>query len=117
MEAEAKKRPSNGKQQSLLWGGGWDGEGEESWIEVGGRGGDAVLPTLHSLYSTSIKPECHLLISRLPWHGLPWQLASLPPHVTLFWEWAQRIGFPASKPSATSHFYSSAVTFWPFLLI
>lgn len=52
--------------------------------ELGWSGG--VFPTALCLHFTGTIPECHLLISRLPWQWISWQLASLLP-VPPFQDW------------------------------
>lgn len=72
-----KCRTSYMVKQSILWGGGWDCEGEGSQ-QKWGRGYWALLSAL-CLHFTSIIPECHLLIFHLPWQCYSWQLASFLP--------------------------------------
>lgn len=86
------------------------------WVEVGWRGRDTVLPTLHCLFFSSTIPECHLLIFRLPWHCLSWQLASYPPLPSLPKGSNSGSGAPASNLSTTSRLHGSALltTSWSF---
>lgn len=63
-----KKRCSAayGMKRSILWGGGWDWIGGGTGLEWGS--GHRVLRTILFAFTGTI-PECHLLVSRLPWQA------------------------------------------------
>lgn len=107
-----KSRPSYRMKQSILWGGGWDWEGEGAGLKWEEGEGIQDLPTTLCLYFTGTIPESRLLISRLPWHCLSWQLASLL-RVPPFQEWQQWIGglgcCQCQRLAPPYHFHASAL--------
>lgn len=111
---------SYGKKQSILWGGGWNWEGEGARLKwEGERGGYQVLPTALCLYFTGTIPECRLLIFRLPWHCVSWQLASLlpVPPVQERRQWIQELRCCQPWGSAPPPWLCTRVTFWPFTIL